>query len=570
MLYRELKWLLLSSALLSYKLSAGQGPETYPKDYFRNPLDIPILLAGNFGECRPNHFHTGLDLKTNGKENQRVYAAAEGYIARVSISHSGYGNALYIKHPNGYTTVYGHLNDFFPELQTYVIAQQYAQRSWAIDLNLDPGQFPVGKGQFVAFSGNTGGSTGPHLHFEIRNSETEHVLNAALFGLPVKDERPPVPHSIALYGAQSVYVQRPVLVKLQQRGDGYQPAEPRLSTAEPFVRFGLLADDFMEGSANTLGVYEMELYMDDILQAAWRLNDIDFEQNRYVNAFADYRLKEEQKGWYQTLFRVPGNNLDAYTMLNEKNGLLDISDGKEHAIRIVLRDAQQNASTVRFAVVSTAKVTSSPCTLTWNAGKENSLLTPTLSFKLDKTALYDDVCFDYTETPSQYYSAMVRLGDSKIPLQSYSELSVKLNKLLPFDLRSKLIFVHQIKAAHLPGNNPQDAMAARFDKGWAVARVRTLGNYYVTVDTTGPAIQPLQKPQDIAAAGKIRITVKDDKTSVKSFEALLNGQWLRFVRAGNTYTYTLDQYCVSGDNELVISAADENDNVTTHRIRFKK
>lgn len=564
-----MKFSFLLPAFCSFLCTTAQAQNSYPQDYFRNPLDIPILLAGNFGECRPNHFHTGLDLKTNERENLKVYAAAEGYVSRISISHSGYGNALYITHPNGYTTLYGHLNDFFPELQRYVIQQQYVRESWNGDLYLQPAQFPVKKGQFVAYSGTTGGSTGPHLHFEIRDSRTEHVLNAALFGLPIKDTKAPVPKSIALYTEGSVYEQKPVLYPLRKNGDTYML--PDITASGTGIRLAVLADDYMEGSPNPLGVYSMKLYLDDALQASWALDDVNFDENRYVNAFADYRLKEERKGWYQTLFRTPGNQISNYTFLNKEEGMLNLSDGRQHTIHIELSDAMGNVSHIYGKITGAKSNNSAACSNRWKAGEPYELKTATLAFKASASALYDDICVRYSEQAStKGLSAAVQLQDTRIPLHNDARLSVKLNRLLPFGLSSKLVFVHHIKAAALPGNNPQDAAAARFEHGWAQADVRTFGNYFVAIDTTAPVITPLQKNTGLARAKNIRFKVTDNLTSVQRFQAELDGQWLRFVRAGNVYTYTFDEHCPAGKHTLVITAADENDNSRKYTFNFTR
>jgi hypothetical protein len=543
----------------------------YPQHYFRNPLDIPIKLAGNFAECRPNHFHTGLDLKTNEQENRKVYAAANGYVSRIAISASGYGNAIYITHPNGYTTVYGHLNDFFPALQAYMLQQQYNKEQWNIDIHLKPEQFPLKKGQLIAFSGTTGGSTGPHLHFEIRDTKTQHVLNAALFGFDYEDVLPPVAKSIAVYASGSVYEQNAQIYSLKKTGTDYTISQT-IKVGDAMPRIAVKADDYMNGSPNPLGVFEMKLYLDDSLQAAWKLNDIDFDENRYVNAFADYKLKEEGKGWYQTLFRTPGNRISNYTYLNQNEGALDLSDSKEHRVKISIKDALGNSSDIKFNMVSNTTTTGKTgnCNL-WATGKPNTLNTKTLSFQCDAAALYDNICFNYSEKEtSKGYSKEVQLMSTKVPLQNSAKLSIKLNRLVPFSLVGKLVFVHHVKAAALPGNNPQDAAAATYENGWATAPVRTFGNYYVDIDTTAPAIKPLQQSGDFSKSGNIRFTVKDNLTSVTAFRAELDGKWLRFVRAEDTYTYTFDEHCPPGNHSLTVKATDENNNESNLIFTFTR
>src|SRR6187399_2077317 len=192
--------------------SSGQDlpPTDYPTGYFRNPLDIPIRLAANFGELRANHYHMGLDIRTQQKENLQVMAAADGYVARVVIEPAGFGQAVYIRHPNGYTTLYAHLNKFFPALAAYVGNWQYRNESWQASIDVPAGMFPVRKGQLIAYSGNTGGSQGPHLHFEIRRSADDVNLNPLLFGMPVPDTVPPVILRLSVYDRSiSTYEQAP-------------------------------------------------------------------------------------------------------------------------------------------------------------------------------------------------------------------------------------------------------------------------------------------------------------------------------------------------------------------------
>lgn len=549
-------------------LQAQSNP--YPQNYFRNPLDIPILLAGDFGECRPNHFHTGIDIKTNGKENQPVHAAADGYVYRISVSHLGYGNCIYLKHPNGYLTVYGHLNDFYPALMNYVKLQQYAKESWALDIEIPEGKFPVKKGDVIAYSGNTGGSTAPHLHFEVRDAKTEHVLNAGLFGLPIKDNTPPVPKSVAVYTGGSVYIQTSQIFSVKKMGNGYTLSQPLVTTESYKIRIGVLADDYMPGSTNTLGVYAMELYLDDALQASWQLNDLDFDYSRDVNAFADFRLKEQKGIWYEGLYRLSGNGLKVYTHLNDDNGALDIGDGKVHTVKVVLKDFSGNASQINFDVQYKQGDPGMVSCDMLSSQQPKMLSNKYFKFQASANSLYDNVCANYSvDTTTNSLSAVLQLLSTEIPLRDNCNLSMRLLHPVSFALRSKLAFVHHVRAASLPGNNPQSGMAATYEDGWASAQINTFGNFYVVVDATAPVITcVIKNGTDLSKAKSISFTVKEKITSADNVRPELNGKWLRFVRRGDTYTYIFDEHCSRGKNSLTIKATDENGNEATKSISF--
>ena len=164
-----LKNLLLPVMVLLGMIASAQTESKYPKNYFRSPLDIPMSLSGNFGEIRPNHFHSGLDLRTNSREGLNIYAVADGYVSRIKVSPYGYGKAIYITHPNGYVSVYGHLSAYSGAIAEYIKKAQYEKESFEVELFPAKDEIKVTKGQVIAFSGNTGGSGGPHLHFEIRD-----------------------------------------------------------------------------------------------------------------------------------------------------------------------------------------------------------------------------------------------------------------------------------------------------------------------------------------------------------------------------------------------------------------
>jgi hypothetical protein len=351
------------------------APADYPRDYFRDPLAIPMSLAANFGELRPNHYHMGLDIRTQHRENLPVYAAASGYIARVSIEPFGFGQAVYINHPNGYTTVYGHLNKFFPALAAYIHKEQYRRRSWQMYLELPPSLFPVHEGDIIAYSGNTGGSQGPHLHFEIRRTAGDVNLNPLLFGLPVPDNTTPVISRLAWYDrSKSVYEQSPHFVAVASHdnthGEGKFTITPSLlSVPVTNISFALQTFDTQSGSANPNGIFEADLFMDERPIIGFQMDKISYDNTRNINAHIDYKTRITGGPFLQQLFFLSGYPLPSiYSALNGATGrsadpavlvaaggrpvtgALDISDGRPHTIRIEVRDTYGNTSRLSFQV----------------------------------------------------------------------------------------------------------------------------------------------------------------------------------------------------------------------------
>ncbi len=312
-------------------------PAAYPQDYFRNPLDVPISLAANFGELRPDHYHMGLDIRTQHKENLSVYAAAEGYVVRVEIEPAGFGQAIYIRHPNGYTTVYGHLNRFFPALEAYVHEQQYRQQSWQVDLAIPPGLFLVKKGEFIAYSGSTGGSEGPHLHFEIRLTAGDINLNPLLFGLPVPDRTPPAILRLAWYDRnQGIYEQSPQIFPVRKMA--VPPASPGVTAAWAIspalllvpttrISFAISAFDAQSGSNNPNGIYQAALYEDDRPIIGFEMNNISYDNTRNINAHVDYKTRKTGGPFLQQLSFLPGYPFPSIYRIAGTSGGVDPAAG---------------------------------------------------------------------------------------------------------------------------------------------------------------------------------------------------------------------------------------------------
>ena len=280
--------------VLAFMASVRFGPvlsaqtSAYPQDFFRSPLEIPLNLSGNFGELRTNHFHAGIDIKTEQREGLNVVSAGDGFVSRIKVSPVGYGYALYIDHPNGYTTVYGHLQRYAAKIDDYLKTQQYDLESFSVDLYLQPGQLPVAKGELVGLSGNSGGSGGPHLHFEIRETATEKVLNPLLFGLQVKDKIPPSISSVWIVPmSDSSWVNAGrVPIALETKGGGLK------TTTLPKVYgdfgFAVTTIDMLDGNSNRCGIYRIEFFVDDLQVYGQRMDRLDFTTNRAMNERAYY------------------------------------------------------------------------------------------------------------------------------------------------------------------------------------------------------------------------------------------------------------------------------------------
>lgn len=533
--------------------------QKYPQDYFRNPLNIPILLAGNFGECRGGHFHSGLDIKTTGKENLPVFAAGDGYVSRIKMDKGGFGHALYVTHPNGYTTLYAHLNNFAPKIQKYLREKQYAAEKWDVDLSLTADQFPVKKGEQIAFSGNTGSSSAPHLHFEIRDTRSEHPLNPQLFGLEVVDKKAPVPLEVAIYDMRrSIYEQSPRLLTLKKSGEMYMPssgAEVISNTTN--VGIGIHVNDHMDGSENTLNFYTARLYARDRLVTEIRLDDIGYDITRYMHAYADYKTKEQKDKWIQCLFRLPGNELATIYDIANGNGTIPVTEGETITIAIDLTDNNGNSAYIKFDLKAENIASEGPqkCDANFKAVQKNMFEDPNVNFSLPATALYDDVCFTFSKENVKGGSSVYNVHKSYVPVHNYFDLNIKPDRTLPFNLRDKIAMKYS------DGKDENGRAAVSTDKGWYTASVRNFGAYSLVADTIAPVISPAVKSgSNLSKANRVSFTIKDAITSVKKYRAELNGKWILLEQHANNFFYEFDSRCPKGKNNLVITASDENNN----------
>ena len=506
--------------------------KNYPRDYFTYPVAATKGLAANFGELRPNHYHMGLDCRTDKAENKKVLATADGYIAKVKIESFGFGQAIYINHPNGLTTVYAHLNSFYPALEKYVKEQQYALKSWAVYLDIPANLFPVKKGENIALSGNRGGSQGPHLHFEIRDTKTDKVLNPSLFDFGIPDNVAPDIYKLALYDrCVSTYEQTPKIFVLKKVNGVYVTMPALIVANTDKVSFGIVASDRYTGSANKNGIYETVLYDSDKPIVGFQLDSIGYDETRYLNAHIDYKYRNGGGSFIQHVSKLPGYNNSVYKTFNG-DGVINIEDDSAHKIKIVVKDAFGNTSVLQFAVQRNAKITETKYNdsigyfqpMSFRPGFINIFENATIRFYLPQNCLYDSLRFRYNETPGTTGFTVYQLHNTSVPLHRYFPVSIKATTPLP----NKMVM-------HRFANGKNDYARAEPEKykgetGWYKASFREFGSFELMIDTVAPTITPIGFKDGINCSKQSRIVfvIKDNTEEIKKFTATLDGNWLRF------------------------------------------
>ncbi|MBL0357738.1 MAG: M23 family metallopeptidase [Chitinophagaceae bacterium] len=539
--------------------------KNYPKQYFTWPVQATRALAANFGELRPNHYHMGLDCKTDQKQNVPVIAAADGYVAKVKIEPYGFGRCIYINHPNGLTTLYAHLNDFYPALEKYIKDQQYKMESWQLFLeNIPADLFPVKKGQFIAYSGNTGGSQGPHLHFEIRDTQTDKVLNPLLFGFPIQDNIPPAVMRLAVYDrTKSTYEQSPRLYPIKKVKGIYQTVPAVIALPTGKISFAITAVDRYTGSTNQNGIYEAGLYDNGQPVVGFQIDSISYDETRYMNAHIDFKLRTSGGPFVQHLSRLPGYNNGIYKEVSG-DGVINTGDGETHQIKIAVKDTEGNTSVVEFAVRSTGTAAAAtPVQNMFKPGYLNVFENNNLCFYLAENELYDSLDFKVSPATGTHGGIAYLLHSGNIPVHSFYPITIKNSTT---DNPDRMVM------RRWWGSKDDYAKAVK-EGDWYRSSFKALGNVELYEDLLAPTIAPVGFKEGMNAAklNRIVFVVRDETEELRNFRAELDGKWLRFSNdKGKTFIYNFDEHCGDGEHELKISVEDVAGNKTEKIYKFTR
>ena len=514
---------------------------------FISPIKQPYFFAGDFGELRPSHFHSGLDFRTQGKTGMPVFAVKDGYISRIGISPSGYGNALYMNHPDGTTSVYGHLLKFHPKIQEYLKEKQYDHESFQINLTPSSEKFLFKKGDIIAWTGNSGSSGGPHLHFEIRDTKSERAFNPIFYHLGIKDNS--APKIIALYAYPLSENSNVGQDRVKKRFDAVTvPGGYRLKNNAPVqlhgkIGFGIQAEDYFNGTGLKCGIYSATLSCDGEEIFGFKMDNFSLSDARYANTQADYQEHLQSNRWIERLYKLPGNYLDIY-FTSKNNGILDLDDGKGHDLEIVVSDAFKNKTVLKFRSVnkkSQQLYKSKPYTKEFFYDKENEFENAIIRIQIPKGALYENLKFDYKYAPKPLgcYSELHQVHNKFVPLHIPYTLSIKCSNV-PNDLTDKILIVLVD-----PSRGKKTAVGGKYSKGWVTVETNLLGSFSVAVDNTPPIISPLsiKDKKSLTDPNKVQFHIADDLSGIKSYRGEIDGKWVLFEydEKTGTLTYTFDK-----------------------------
>lgn len=502
-------------------MSASQG-DKFQKDIFRSPIDFPIQLSGNFGDFRTNHFHSGIDIRTQGAIGKNIYAVSAGYISRIRISPFGYGNALYITHPSGHTTLYGHLRSFDKRTQEYIKDKQYKFELNTIDHSLEAGEIEVNKGDIIAKSGNSGSSSGPHLHFEIRDSATEHPLNPLFFGFEIPDNVKPEIYGVYIYPFEEWST-----INGEAR-EGYFRA---LKTKNGLGIAGRIAvsgrigigldalDKFTNGKfKHTFNALTLKVNGETKYQ--FKYDELDFITLRDVNSHMDHAKKIREKKKITKCFKDAHNRLDIYDV-NENNGILELFPGDLAQIELTIRDASNNESRITFEMYGEEnelrEVIRAEYDKTLFAEKENAYHTDEASLYFPEGRLYSDVRMKIDKVNAEDISMGFCIEPKYTPLKDWYTLKVKCELPPNVDPKKMILLKERAKGRLKP-------LYSKFENGWISCRTKEFGNYRIGVDSIAPSIKLLSKNLSNNA---LSFGITDNFDQFESYEARIDGRWLK-------------------------------------------
>ena len=543
--------ILFSSVLLAQN-------ETFPQ--YPNPVKIPISLSATFAELRPNAFHAGVDIRTQGVEGKEVFAVADGYVSRIGVSPLGYGKVIYITHNDGFTSVYAHLSKFNKELTDYVRMKQYEDKSFAQNIILERHQFPIKRGDYLGLTGNSGSSGGPHLHYEIRYTKTQEPVNPLYFGLKIKDTRKPNIRGLAVYPLEYSYVNNSDSVlyfKVHNENNNYYIDNPIIKVNGD-VAFGINIFDQADGANNKNGAYSVELFANNELIFSIVSDKYSYDETRYINSLIDYAYYISNKERYIR------TEIDAYNKLRlyeKRNGVVSINQGDTVRMMFVVKDYNKNESNLNFTligsqspdIVSDAELPRSYYRI--YDGESANIYMDGFESDIPKYAFYRNVSIkasqiDTIHNISSYYA--YRLGNEQIPLHKKITIRLKPRQECQNDSLIYIALVEQDGKLTFLDNKKIDDMLE--------AKTNLLGTYIIARDTVKPSVKPInfKHKGSLSENWSLRVEIDDLDTGVNKYAMYINEEWVlaEYDAKNKLLIYQIDHHLKQGHNNIKVLVSD--------------
>ena len=538
----------------------------FTQDYI-NPLDFRLLLSGTFGELRGNHFHAGIDFKTKGVEGQNIYAIADGYVSRIKVSSYGYGKAVYINHPDGKTSVYAHLKQFSAKIDSIVKKEHYKREKFEINIFPKTNSIMVKQAEIIALSGNSGSSQGAHLHFEIRDTKTEHPLDPLDFGFKVIDNISPIIKEIKVFDVNNSKLSSKH--KIKKKNNQYYFEDTIYANEE--IALGIYTYDQSNDAYNKNGVNKIKLFVNSVMIYHFELDELDFSKNKYINAHIDYEEKILSKRKFHRCFRLPNNSLKNYkTILN--NGFIKLNENKFHKIKFEVYDSYDNKSDLSFIIKETnliyndtSIVDSNSITKTFNWYQDNEFSNEDFKLSIKKNYLYETIEFNYLEKDSVegVYGKVYQCHFETVPLHKSGKLSIRSN--VPDKLKDK-VYISKLK------NNKFQYFGNKWENNFLTAKISQFGDFAIVADTIKPKITGVNiyPGKEIKKQKTIKCLIEDKESGIKKYEGRINNQWIlmEYDHKRKLLKYDFNKIVKKGENQFTLEVTDMLNNIKKYSAKF--